>query len=61
MTTFMQAEFEALALEGRKIITDVKINSSITNHPDMLTYKELDKVTSVFCSLEPAYTRGKED
>ena len=52
MTTFMQAEFEALALEGRQIVTDVKVNSSITNHPDMLTHKELEKVTSVFRSFE---------
>ena len=52
MTTFMQAEFEALAMEGRKIITEVKVNSSITNHPDMLTHNELEKVTSVFRSLE---------
>ena len=52
MTTFMQAEFEALAMEGRQIITEVKVNSSITNHPNMLTEKELEKETSVFRSLE---------
>ena len=51
MTTYMQAEFEALALE-RPIITEVKVNSTITNHPDMLTDKELENVTAVFRSLE---------
>ena len=51
MTTYMQAEFEALALE-RPIITEVKVNSTITNHPDMLTDKELEEVTAVFRSLE---------
>ena len=48
----MQAEMEALNLAGRVVITDVKVNSTITNHPDMLTHKELEKVTSVFRSLE---------
>ena len=52
MTTFMQAEFEALAMESRKTITEVRVNSSITNHPEMLTPKELEMVTSVFRSLE---------
>ena len=52
MTTYMQEEYEALALEQKPIITDVKVNSTITNHPDELTDKELEKVTSVFRSLE---------
>ena len=52
MTSFMQAEFEALAMESRKTVTEVKVNSSITNHPSMLTNKELEMVTSVFRSLE---------
>ena len=52
MTTFMQAEFEALAQEGRQRITDVKVNNSITNHPEMLTHNELEMVTAVFRSLE---------
>ena len=53
MTTYMQEEYEALALEERPIITDVKVNSTITNHPDELTDKELEKVTSVFSSIYP--------
>ena len=48
----MQAEFEALALEGRKAVKEVKVNNLITNHPDMLTQNEMDKVTAVFRSLE---------
>ena len=52
MTTYMQEEYEALALEARPIITDVKVNSTITNHPDELTDKELEKVTAVFRSME---------
>ena len=52
MTTYMQEEYEALALEVRPIITDVKVNRTITNHPDELTDKELEKVTSVFRSME---------
>ena len=52
MTTYMQEEYEALALEEKPILTDVKVNTSITNHPDELTDKEVEKVTSVFRSLE---------
>ena len=52
MTTYMQSEYEALGLVERSIVTDVKVNSTITNHPDMLTDKELENVTAVFRSLE---------
>ena len=52
MTTYMQEEYEALALEARPICTDVKVNYTITNHPEELTDNELEKVTSVFRSLE---------
>ena len=52
MTTYMQEEYEALALQERPIITDVKVNYTITNHPEELTDNELEKITSVFRSLE---------
>ena len=32
--------------------TEVKVTNNITNHPDMLTDKELEDVTAVFRSLE---------
>ena len=41
MTTFGQAEFEALGLLEKKHTTTVKITTTIANDPDKLTDKEL--------------------
>ena len=41
MTTFGQAEFEALGLLEKKHTTSVRVTRTLTNHPDMLTDKEL--------------------
>ena len=48
MTTYGQKQFEALGLLEKKHTTSVKVTSTITNHPDMLTNKELEDVTAVF-------------
>ena len=50
MTTFGQKQFEALGLLEKKHTTSVKVTTTITNHPDMLTNKELEDVTAVFKS-----------
>ena len=42
MTTYGQAEFEALGLLQRRHTTSVKVSTTLTNHPDMLTDKELE-------------------
>ena len=51
MTTYGQKQFEALGLLAKKHTTTVKVTSTVTNHPDMLTNKELEDVTAVFRSL----------
>ena len=48
MTTYGQKQFEALGLLEKKHTTTVKVTSTIINHPDMLTNKELEDVTAVF-------------
>ena len=48
----VQEEYEALLLEDVVTATEVKVTNNITNHPDMLTDKELEDVTTVFRSLE---------
>ena len=48
MTTYGQKQFEALGLLEKKHTTSVKVTSTITNHPDKLTNKELEDVTAVF-------------
>lgn len=50
MTTFGQAEFEALGLLEKKHTTTVKVTKTIANHPDMLTDKELE-VNNTYLSL----------
>ena len=52
MTTYGQKQFEALGLLEKKHTTTVKVTSTIINHPDMLTNKELEDVTAVFRSME---------
>ena len=48
----MQEKFEALVLNDIPLPTDVRVNTTITNHPEQLTKKELDDITTVFRSLE---------
>lgn len=50
MTTFGLAEMEALGLLEKKHKTSVRVTNTITNHPDMLTDKELEVK---FSSLNP--------
>ena len=45
-------EYEAFLLESVVTTTEVKVTNNITNHPEMLTDKELEDVTAVFRSLE---------
>ena len=52
MTTFGQKQFEELGLLEKKHTTTVRITRTTTNHPEMLTNKELEDVTAVFRSLE---------
>ncbi|XP_023347863.1 calmodulin isoform X2 [Eurytemora carolleeae] len=52
MTKYKQKEYEALILDERPIITDVKVCRDQTNPPDMLTDRELLEVTAVFRSFE---------
>lgn len=61
MTTFGQAEFEALGLLEKKHTTTVKVTKTIANHPDMLTDKELEDVTTVFRSLETGLREATMD
>ena len=49
MTTYMQDEIE---LDDKPINTNVKVCHNMNSHPDMLTDKELEAVTTVFKSLE---------
>ena len=51
MTTYGQAEFEALGLLKRIRTTSVRVSSTITNHPDMLTDKELEVDRTNLCYL----------
>ena len=63
MTTFGQAEFEALGLLEKKHTTSVRVTRTLTNHPDMLTDKELQvtclvsrvtcHVSRVTCHVSP--------
>ena len=56
MTTFGQAEFEALGLLEKKHTTSVRVTRTLTNHPDMLTDKELQVtclVSRVTCHVSP--------
>ena len=46
MTTFGLAEMEALGLLEKKHKTSVRVTNTITNHPDMLTDKELEVLIS---------------
>ena len=50
MTTFGLAEMEALGLLEKKHKTSVRVTNTITNHPYMLTDKELEVK---FSSLNP--------
>ena len=52
MTTYMQAQFEELVLNDIPLPTDIRVNTTITNHPDQLTDKEMQDITTVFRSLE---------
>ena len=62
MTTFGQAEFEALGLLEKKHTTSVRVTRTLTNHPDMLTDKELQVtclVSRVTCPqhCQPCFCR----
>ena len=52
MTTYMQEMFEALVLNDIPLPQNIKVNKYITNHVDQLTEKEMEDVTTVFCSME---------
>ena len=64
MTTFRQTEYEAITQEIREQeermrkeenktgSNDLKVSKTMANHPDMLTDKEMDCVTTVFRSFE---------
>ena len=52
MTTYRQEEYESFLLEGKRPISDVKVTTDTSNHPDMMTDKELEDATAVFRSLE---------
>ena len=52
MTTYMQAQFEALVLNDIPLPQDIRVNNFVTNHVDQLTKKELDDITTVFRSME---------
>merc|ERR1711936_1205103 len=49
MTTYMQEELE---MEEKPINTDVRVCYDRTSHPEMLTEKEMESVTTVFRSFE---------
>ena len=49
MTTYLQEEID---LDDKPINTNVKVCYNKTSHPDMLTEKELESVTTVFRSFE---------
>ena len=61
MTTFKQEEYESFLLEGKKVVTDVKVTTETLNHPDMMTPKELENATAVFRSLETGLRGGTID
>ena len=48
MSTFGQKQFEELGLLEKKHTTTVRVSRTKTNHPEMLTNKELEDVTAVF-------------
>ena len=63
MTTYRQPEYEKVIKEIKEAEDkkkrrrgerrrELKVSKMMTNHPDMLTDKELHKVTTVFRSLE---------
>ena len=47
MTTFGQKQFEELGLLEKKHTTTVRVSRTNTNHPDMLTNKELEEEMQV--------------
>ena len=49
MTTYLQEEID---LDDKPINTNVKVCYNKTSHPDMLTEKEMESVTTVFRSFE---------
>ena len=49
MTTYLQEEID---LDDKPMNTNVKVCYNKTSHPDMLTEKELESVTTVFRSFE---------
>ena len=57
MTTFGQAEFEALGLLEKKHTTSVRVTRTLTNHPDMLTDKELQVTCHVLRVLVTCFCR----
>ena len=53
MTTFRQEEYESFLLEGKKVVTEMKVTNDTLNHPDMMTEAEMENATAVF-RLEPS-------
>ena len=49
MTTYLQEEID---LDDKPMNTNVRVCYNKTSHPDMLTEKELESVTTVFRSFE---------
>ena len=49
MTTYLQEEID---LDDKPLNTTVNVCYNKTSHPDMLTEKELESVTTVFRSFE---------
>ena len=49
MTTYLQEEID---LDDKPMNTNVNVCYNKTSHPDMLTEKELESVTTVFRSFE---------
>lgn len=58
MTTYRQEEYESFLLEGKETVTDVKVTNETTNHPKMMTDKEMEDATAVFRSLETGLRGG---
>ena len=48
MTTFRQEEYESFLLEGKKVVTEMKVTNDTLNHPDMMTEAEMENATAVF-------------
>ena len=61
MTTFGQKQFEELGLLEKKHTTTVRVSRTNTNHPEMLTNKELEDVTAVFRALETGLREATMD